>query len=48
VLDKPISPADLTATILYDLGIDPAMTYHDAFQRVSQRLCEGTPVGDLS
>jgi hypothetical protein len=48
VLDKPVAPADLTATILYHLGIDPATTYHDSFQRMSQRLCEGTPIRDLS
>jgi hypothetical protein len=47
VVDRPIAPADLTATILYHLGIDPATTYHDAFQRVDQRLCEGTPIRDL-
>jgi hypothetical protein len=48
VLDKPVSPADLTATILYHLGIDPAITYRDDSQHVSRRLCEGTPRLDLS
>jgi len=48
VLDKPVSPADLTATILYHLGIDPAVTYYDTFQHVERRLCEGTPLRDLS
>jgi hypothetical protein len=47
VSDRPVSPADLTATILYHLGIDPALQYVDEFQRIPNRLSEGTPVRDL-
>jgi hypothetical protein len=47
VASQPVTPADLTATILHHLGIDPALEYDDAFQRMPQRLCEGVPVGDL-
>jgi len=47
VADKPVSPADLSATVLYHLGIDPAMTYYDEFQRIDQQLSEGMPIQDL-
>jgi hypothetical protein len=48
VLDRPVSPADLAATILLHLGVDPATTYHDRFQRLDRPLCQGTPLRDLS
>jgi hypothetical protein len=48
VNDKPVSPADLTATILYHLGIDHTQRYEDDFQHLRNRLSEGTPVRDLS
>jgi Protein of unknown function (DUF1501) len=47
VTDKPVSPADLTATILYHLGIDHSQTYVDEFQKLSNRLSVGSPVKDL-
>jgi uncharacterized protein (DUF1501 family) len=47
VAGKPVGPADLSATILQHLGVDPRLTYHDAFQRVDRVLSEGTPVTDL-
>ncbi len=47
VADKPVTPADLTATILYHLGIDFTREYSDGFQNLRHRLSEGTPVRDL-
>jgi hypothetical protein len=47
VRDKPVSPADLTATVLYHLGIDPTREYVDEFQRLRNRLSPGRPVRDL-
>jgi hypothetical protein len=44
---KPVTPADLTATILYHLGIDHHQRYEDEFQRLQNRLSEGSPVRDL-
>jgi hypothetical protein len=47
VNDRPVTPADLTATVLYHLGIDPARLYEDEFQHLQNRLSEGRPVRDL-
>ncbi|MBS0264670.1 MAG: DUF1501 domain-containing protein [Planctomycetes bacterium] len=47
VATQPVTPADLTATILHHLGIDHTLEYDDGFQRIPQRLCEGRPVVDL-
>ena len=47
VADKPVSPADLSATILNHLGIDPAQVYHDEFQKLDRKLSEGKVVGGL-
>jgi hypothetical protein len=47
VTDRPITPADLTATILHHLGIDPTRQYVDEFQHLRNRLSDGTPVKDL-
>jgi hypothetical protein len=47
VADRPVTPADLTATILYHLGIDPAQRYVDEFQHLRNRLSDGRPVRDL-
>jgi hypothetical protein len=47
VAEKPVSPADLTATILHHLGIDPAQTYHDEFQKLDRKLSEGIVVSGL-
>jgi hypothetical protein len=47
VAEKPVSPADLTATILHHLGIDPTQTYHDEFQKLDRKLSEGKVVAEL-
>jgi hypothetical protein len=47
VVDCPVTPADLAATILLHLGIDPATSYHDDFQRLRQHLSEGRPIRNL-
>ncbi|GIT29396.1 MAG: hypothetical protein Ct9H300mP1_14420 [Planctomycetaceae bacterium] len=47
IADKPVTPADLHATIYHHLGIDTKQTYFDEFQRVGQVLCEGRRVRDL-
>lgn len=47
VADKPVTPADLSATIFYHLGIDFTQEYDDQFQRLRRRLSEGRPVKDL-
>jgi uncharacterized protein (DUF1501 family) len=44
VRDDPVSPADLSATILHHLGIDARREYWDEFQQVPRRLSEGTPL----
>jgi hypothetical protein len=41
--DKPVSPADLTATIYQALGVDPGRTVVDPFGR-PLALTEGTPL----
>lgn len=47
VRDKPVTPADLTATILEHVGIDPTREYEDQFQRLQNRLSTGRSVRDL-
>jgi hypothetical protein len=47
VSDRPVTPADLSATILYHLGIDYTQRYEDEFQRLHNRLSEGRAVRDL-
>lgn len=47
VKDDPVSPADLSATILYHLGIDREREYWDEFQQVPRRLSEGSPLRGL-
>ncbi len=47
VRDRPVTPADLTATVLYHLGIDCTQQYEDEFQRLRHRLSDGRPVRDL-
>jgi hypothetical protein len=47
VLDKPVTPADLTATILHHLGIDHGRKYTDEFQHLRYRLSDGRVVRDL-
>lgn len=48
VADKPVSPADLSATILHHLGIDFTQEYEDEFQKLRNRLSEGAPVEGLA
>ncbi len=47
VKDAPVSPADLSATILHHLGVDPNREYWDEFQQVARRLSEGAPLKGL-
>jgi uncharacterized protein (DUF1501 family) len=48
IKDKPVSPADLSATILHHLGIDPEQEYWDVFQQVTRKLSVGSPITTLS
>ena len=47
VKDKPVSPADLSATILDHLGINPARRYVGEMQQTRYRLSVGKPLKDL-
>ena len=47
VQDRPVSPADLSATILHHLGVDFRRTFHDEFQQVPQQLSIGRVIRDL-
>jgi Protein of unknown function (DUF1501) len=47
VTDNPVTPADLSATILYHLGIDHDQEYWDEFQQVSRKLSVGKPIKTL-
>ena len=47
VKDKPVFPADLAATILRHLGIDPGLEYWDAFQQVPRTLALGSALNRL-
>jgi hypothetical protein len=47
VKDRPVSPADLAATILYHLGIDFTQHYHDDFQQLPRQLAIGRVIKDL-
>ncbi len=44
--DRPVSPADLTATVYHALGIDPATELRDQIGR-PYRVADGTPLGQL-
>ncbi|MFO0889033.1 MAG: DUF1501 domain-containing protein [Isosphaeraceae bacterium] len=48
VADRPVTPADLAATILHHLGVDHRLEYWDEFQQVPRRLSEGKPIADLA
>ena len=48
VKDKPVTPADLSATILTHLGVDPRRVYVDEFQSQPHALSIGKPLLDLS
>ena len=47
VTDSPVSPADLSATILDHLGVDPRLEYWDEFQQIPRRLSEGRVLKEL-
>ena len=47
VKDRPVTPADLSATILYHLGVDFSRDYWDDFQQMRQKLSIGQPIRDL-
>ncbi|HWB10922.1 MAG TPA: DUF1501 domain-containing protein [Pirellulales bacterium] len=47
VADRPVSPADLSATVLHHLGIDFASIYEDDFQHLHHRLSDGALVKEL-
>ena len=42
-----MTPADLTATVLYHLGIGSGQKYVDELQHLRHRLSEGKAVRDL-
>ncbi len=42
--ENPVSPADLAATVLEHLGIDPKQTYLDTVRGERYQLSEGTPI----
>lgn len=48
VKENPVSPADLAATILDHLGIDPHLEYEDRFMQIRQQLCEGEALTRLA
>lgn len=47
VTDSPVSPADLSATILHHLGVDHRQEYISDNQGLRHRLSDGSPVRDL-
>lgn len=47
VKDQPVSPGDLSATILHHIGIDPALIYRDEVQGLRHQLSVGEPVTEL-
>ncbi|CAN5293415.1 DUF1501 domain-containing protein [soil metagenome] len=47
VADKPVTPADLSATILHHLGIDYTQQYEDEVQRSENRLSDGHAIRDF-
>ncbi|HKI41820.1 MAG TPA: DUF1501 domain-containing protein [Mycobacterium sp.] len=47
IKDDPVSPADLSATILEHLGIDPTQEYWDHFQQIPRKLSTGKPLRNL-
>lgn len=47
VADSPVSPADLTATILQHLGVDSRRRWFDPVQNLTRPICNGTPIKGL-
>ncbi|MFM9959812.1 MAG: DUF1501 domain-containing protein [Planctomycetaceae bacterium] len=48
VIDKPVTPPDLAATMLTHLGVDPRQRYHAPLLGESFPLCIGHPIRDWS
>lgn len=48
VADKPVSPADLAATMLTHLGVDPSQRYQAPLLGESFPICIGHPIRDWS
>jgi hypothetical protein len=48
VVDKPVTPADLAATILLHLGIDLQAEYQHVLAGTTHRITTGTPLRDLA
>ena len=47
LVSRATTPADLAATVLHHLGIDPGAEYVDEFQHLRNRLSDGEPIRDL-
>jgi hypothetical protein len=47
VTDRPITPADVTATILHKLGINHETTVHTPLGRPVPLVDGGSPIGEL-
>lgn len=47
VTENPVSPADLSATILYHLGVDYTQEFVSTNQGLRHRLSDGSPVRNL-
>ena len=47
VKDKPVTPADLTATIFHHLGMDSRLRYRDELQGLRHLLSDGKSILDL-
>ncbi len=45
-IHKPVTPADLTATIFWRFGIDPSHEIRDTLGR-PHRIANGEPIRDL-
>lgn len=48
VADRPVSPADMAATVFEHLGVDAAGKYYDSFQNLDRDICLGRPIHGLS
>ena len=47
IADRPVTPADLSATMLDHLGVDPSQEYEDHFQHVRRPLSTGRVLTEL-
>jgi hypothetical protein len=45
--DRPLSPADILATVYHVLGIDPKMEFSDKVGRPIKILSAGEPIREL-